>query len=452
LRTNNSFLIFSAVAFVQKALSFILVPLYTAVVAKDDLGQASSLMSVLSIFILIVGHGQEELLVKLIFHYDDNKAQTITRFTCGIVIVVLLSILLILVGKKFALVSSSIELALMTTYIVFFPYFSLLTKVFRILRRTKQYVVFYSVIIVLQLLTFSYLYDKPSYDSLLYFLVIPQSLGGLYGIIWLSSKYLGKPYFHIFRRGFFETTSLQIHALSGWFLTGYLIFSTQQKLDSEATAFVFTIFALSNIYVFLTKTILDSFQPTLYKILQLQENSEIIKLIKTNFIVFFVLGVSFLALAEDFHQYLFPSYYGNNIAMIKLVSLSVLISGMSSMFVHVLYYIKEGSQYLRKTSLAVAVLMILLIESGVLSGSVFDLCLALLIGHSMNGILRLGVVIRKMNLKFSDLARYWQIFVALFILGLVLINEALWLDIVIIVILIVYMFKKTFYLRDYVLD
>ena len=337
-------LIISIIGVFQKVSSFLLVPLYVNLVDKELLGISTSSLASLSLIILITAHGQEELLVK--YYHDKNsyEKEIRTHFTIGLIIISTISFMIFSIIPAKILGIPSYLYCLAIPYSILFPYYSLGLKVLKIRNKLFHFATIQLLYIILQFCLFFRLikYGNRSTESIFALLTIPTIITGLFFIFYLSRNSLGKPEIELWKKGSKTSINLLLHNISGWFLTGFVIYSISALYSDTEAAVIFTIFTLGSLFTFGTKTILDSIQPILYDLLKTKKTLKPIVFARYLSVLFSGFGGIYFIVAPIIYKQIFPEYADTNQVYIFAFILSSILLSLTSITVFFFYYNKEA--------------------------------------------------------------------------------------------------------------
>ncbi|MBI34687.1 MAG: hypothetical protein CMP67_04905 [Flavobacteriales bacterium] len=362
--------IYIVLSFIQKGLSFLLVPFYTVFLSPHEFGLVNQVIALHSIYILIISFSLNEAIAKGIMN-DESEGKKKVRMNIVLLNfgLVLFGTLILLIFKPWlysnllkeandAIIYCSIVIVAST------PIFFIYQKFLRMIGEPMRYARTMIAFIVLQVLfsvVYIYLFDL---GSLGYMLAIASvsSLFGCYSYFKLAV--FDKSFISLseIKQHFTYSLKLIPHSISGWGMNGFTNYALG-KLGQLASVGILNAINIVGVLInVVSKSILDALQPWIYTQLKEKEkNHHKIKQI-VNLLCGLMVGIGIFIIMFDefFLKIALPEKYYEGIIYAPFLVLNSVILAMGSMTVYVIYYFDSKVKYVSISTLTGAVINIIL--------------------------------------------------------------------------------------------
>ncbi len=367
----KNFITYFSLTFLQKGISFIMLPIYTMILSPSEFGIFNQIIAITTIFILLLTFGLDDSAAKHYFDSDseDLKSNTLsTTFIICITASILGSfILFFLKDIIFASIVDGITLEMMIATIIIIstgPTYLIYQKILRIKEKAKEFSIlslFYLVGQVSLAILFIEVFDLNAFGLLLSHSILAFCMF-IYCLIRLIKKFNFSYDKKQSKKLLKYSSKVAPHKIAGWGLTGFSITIMGYYLGSSAIGIFGAVAFLGIIVDTLNKAFELSYQPWIYNQLNDKKNGikKIIHATKTLSIVFIALSAFLTFFSKEFIEILIDKRYHDGIILAPLIitgSISVLFG---SLFTFILYYKEDLTLYASKATIISGICNIIL--------------------------------------------------------------------------------------------
>lgn len=347
--------IYVGLSFVQKGLSFLLIPFYTFFLTPDEFGLVNQIVALHSIYILILTFSLNESLALNISEENKNVAKECFNIVFINIVFVIIGGMCMILFDKYLYDSIIVNLTSEIKYISILialtsPIFYIYQKYLRI----KQEIILYSkmmlsyiIIQVIFSVIFIYVLDLGAFGYMLSIGIV----SALFGLISYYNLFVPKfQYLDLItiKTQIVYASKLVPHTVAGWGLNGFTNVALG-KISSLSLVGIFNAVNIVGVFInVISKSILDAIQPWLYSKLKLKtENGfeEVSLIISTTCYVLSCIGLLLLSLDNIVLEYAIDDNYHEGIKYAPLLVLNSLCLAFGSMSVYVIYYYRDKVQY-----------------------------------------------------------------------------------------------------------
>ncbi len=362
--------IYIVLSFVQKGLSFLLVPFYTFFLSPHEFGLVNQVIALHSIYILILSFSLNEALAKgIINDKSENKKKVRINIILLNLVFVIIGTSLLLICKKWVyndllkdiderIVYCSIVIVASTP--IFFIYQKYLRMIGEPMRFAKTMIgfiifqVFFSVLYI-------YYFDLGPFG---YMLAI-ASVSTLFGI----HSYLKLAVFDgsfistsEIKQHFFYSLKLVPHSISGWGMNGFTNVALGKLGKISSVGILNAVNIVGVLINVVSKSILDALQPWIYQQLKEKENnhSTVKQIVILLCVLMVTIGVLIIIFDELLLGFALDKSYYHGIKYAPLLVLNSVLLAIGSMTVYVIYYYDNKVKYVSISTVTGAVINIVL--------------------------------------------------------------------------------------------
>ena len=354
----NNFLTYSIFAFIQKGISFFIIPLYTFLLSPVEFGLVGRTIALGSIYILIFTFALDEAAAR--FYFQDRKClenkQNILNSIISLNLLICLFGSILLFAFQFFFYKTFIHqispnfIILSILIIISSPIYSIYIKLLRIKEMSKQYAVVmlsYTLIQIFLCLFFIMVVDLGALGYLLS-IAITSLIFGIYSFIMIIKDISFNFSFYKINEIFKYSISIIPHTISSWGIAGFTLVALGKMINSAVVGIFNAMNFLTLIFNVLTKAIIDSYQPWVYKKLE-SDSANINDILKfAHFLGLFFLIFSFLLslFSSELIKLLINSQFHSGIVIVPFLILSSVFLFLGSLLVFILYYYKDKTFYI----------------------------------------------------------------------------------------------------------
>jgi len=369
-KSLSNAIIYSGMLFLQKAISFLMLPVYTAILSPGELGIVNMVVSIGSFFILLFNYALDEAAVR--FYFENRTNIYLSKKIVGTI--VCLSLLICSIGGvtlflfkdfiyKYFIPDISLGLIILSIIIVITsPIFSIHQKLLRIKERAKEYVISsfsYSMMQITFTLIFVMGLGMSSFGYLLA-MTITSFIAFVCSLFFIRKdvKFVIENKMAIAALKY--STPIVPHTISSWGLSNFTqVFLGRMK--SSITVGVFTAMSFSGTIVqVLFMSLINTWQPWLYAKMDNHDYLSIKKLSKVILLIFITVGFLLSLFSKEIAMLVINSRYHSSIIIVPFIIVSNLFMVVGGLYVFVLYYEKASTKYIFYSTLAGVIVNILL--------------------------------------------------------------------------------------------
>lgn len=356
-KTIFNFSIYTSLTFFQKGISFIMLPIYTALLSPYELGIFNQLMAVSSIIILFFLFAMDEGAAFFLFKNKNNQYEKSKIFSSVFIISSLVSIFgsgvfLLLYEKIFSLFKIEVTqniIYIFLAYLISSPIFFIYQKILRINEEGLEFakIMFFHIIsqvtIAMILITqFNYggigLFTSHALTSIIFYIFSLTKLFKQYQLI-VDLKKIEK----------ITKYALPIlpHKISGWGLTGLTILSISYFLGSKSVGIFTALSFVSVIINIFSKSFFNAYQPLVYQMMEgsREQRYKILNINKILGICMILIGTFLTFFSVEIISIFINSRYHENFIILPILVFSSLSLFLGSLFTYILYYNQAGGKY-----------------------------------------------------------------------------------------------------------
>lgn len=347
--------IYVILSFVQKGLSFLLVPFYTYFLSSEEFGLVNQIISLHAIYIVIITFSLNESIAKGMAQIENGEEDKVKMN------IIIPNILMVLIGTILLLSFSPLfydkligeidwSLILCSIAIVAFTPIFFIYQKFLIMKRQPMFyakmMISFVIIQILFSLIFIYILDLGSLGYILSIAGV-TSLFGLFSysklIVWNKNLIDKKE----IKNHLKYSLKLIPHGISGWGINGFTNVALGNLVSKSAVGILNAVNIVGVLINVVSKAILDAFQPWIYE--QLNKNkgdtTTLKNIVRTLCILMTLIGV-IITTFDDFilKIALDPSYH-SGIKYAPFLILNSLIIAIGSMTVYIIYYYDSKVKY-----------------------------------------------------------------------------------------------------------
>tara|TARA_B100001778_G_scaffold333588_1_gene342505 strand:- start:1549 stop:2940 length:1392 start_codon:yes stop_codon:yes gene_type:complete len=403
--------IYIVLSFIQKGLSFLLVPFYTFFLSPHDFGLVNQVIALHSVYILIMSFSLNEAIAKGIM--DDNSDEK-KKVRMNIVLLnfglVLLGSITLLVFKKWLysnlLDEANNEIIYCSLVIVAStPIFFIYQKYLRMIGEPMRYARTMITFIVFQVIfsvVYIYLLDL---GSLGYMLAI-ASVSGLFGIYsYMKLAVFDKNYLNLneIKQHFFYSLKLIPHSISGWGMNGFTNYALGKLGQLASVGILNAINIVGALINVVSKSILDALQPWIYAQLKKEEKThhKIKYIVNLLCALMVAIGVFIILLDEFLLKIALDERYYHGIIYAPFLVLNSVILAMGSMTVYVIYYFDSKVKYVSISTLTGAAINIILGYILIKNYEIIGAIISLVITNFIITIIKSYISSKIINLSYN---------------------------------------------------
>lgn len=358
-KTINNIFIYTVITFLQKTISFFLIPILTRFLTPSEFGLVNQLIALGSFYILLFTLGFDEAAARSYFEFrkePSNLKKSIgTIFSLTLILVGSLGLILWVFNSFFytKFIGDIGKSHIILSIIIVFssPFFLIYQKILRINENAFKYgyiVLIYSFtqiifsivfVIILKYNSLGYMFAY-SFSSLLVGII---SIYNLYKIARpsIEAKYLKD----IFKYSF----SVLPHSLSGWGYRSFTIIAIGYFLNSQQVGIFNAMLFLGTILFVFSVSFFNSYQPYIYKKLESLNDILIRKMLeisKMSTIVFTILSSILMVNSLELIQLIFDERYHEGFFVVPIYIFSVIMLFIGSLNAYILLYNKSQTKML----------------------------------------------------------------------------------------------------------
>ena len=402
--------IYILLAFIQKSISFFLVPLYTSVLSPSEFGIVNQTIALGSFYVIIFTFALDEAAARFYFSYRNDNKQTMvlgTIISFSIIVSIVGSVLLLSINSIFyRLTIPNIPINyifLSVVIIVSSPIYSIYQKMLRIKEDAKTYsfmMVGYSATQILLSVTFLVIIQLNSLGYILA-LSLTSFLFGAYSLYQLRHEVSICISPSILKEAIRYSSSIVPHTISGWGLKGFTIIVLGKTINSAAVGIFNAINFIAVIINVLTKAIMDAYQPWVYRTLEHGDRGydSVIEAARFIGIAFVLLGFLLSLTANEIIHTFINNQYHSGIYIAPFLVFSSVVLAIGSLIVYVLYYNIENTKYIGIATTIGAIVNIILCAILIPRYSILGAALAVSIANLVISILKQIFAAKAMNIK-----------------------------------------------------
>ena len=399
-KTARNIAIYSFMSFFQKGISFFLVPLYTYLLTPEEFGLANEIIAITSFFILFFSFGLDESAVRLYFPVRHDKSKN--KIVLGTIILTsifisFISCLLLLLFKDFIFTpfvnGITYPLILLSILLVgSSPLFAIHQKLLKIQEKAISFTLlslFFSLTQILLSICFIVYLDLKTTGYILA-ITLTQLLFFLISLISLKSEICWKVDFNVLKESFSYGIKVAPHTISGWFSKGFTLLAIGNLLDSFLVGIFNAMNFLAIIINVISKAILDAFQPWIYDKLENPKinNKSLFDVAKFMGILIILIGFFLSLFSNELIKMFINENYHDGIYLVPFLVYSSLILFIGSLLVYVLYYDKTKTHLIGISSLAGAILNIILCLYLIPNLQLFGAALSVAISNTITALIK----------------------------------------------------------------
>lgn len=403
---KNSLLLESSIylflSFIQKGLSFLLIPFYTYFLAPEEFGLVNQVIALHSIFIIVLTFSLNESLAKNIVasetEEESNQIKTSTLAVNVVIVLIGLAILFIFNHVFYDLSIGNVGNIKYYSIVIVItsPIFLIYQKYLRIKRKPMIYAKMMIGNVILQIVfsfIFIYLFDLGSHGYMLS-LALPSLI---FAVISYSNLFSFN--FSLFKLSEAKSSlkySLKLfpHNIAGWGMNGF----TNLALGNLGNvAMVGILNAINIVGVFInvfSKSILDAFQPWIYEKLKSKEenNKQVIaSIINILCTIIVLMGVIIISFDKFILENVISPNYHYGIEFAPLLVLNSVLLSLGSMTVYIIYYYDNKVKYVSISTIIGALINIIFGYFLIFKYKLMGAILALVIANFIISIIKVKI-------------------------------------------------------------
>jgi len=399
-------------SFVQKGLSFLLVPFYTHFLSTEEFGLVNQIISLHSIYIVIITFSLNETIAKGIAQIENGEEDKVKMN------IVIPNLIIVFFGVttlfcfKWILYDSFIgqldwKYTLCSIGIVAFtPVFFIFQKFIIMKRQPIFYAKMMISFVIIQIITsliFIYLLELGSFGYILSlsFTTIIFGLFSYSRLLVIDKKLID--YTEI-KTHLKYSLKLLPHGVSGWGINGFTNVALGSIVSKSAVGIFNAVNVVGLLINVISKAILDAFQPWIYE--QLSKNKDdtttLKNIVRILSILMVLMGVFIITFDEFILEIALNKRYHSGIIYAPFLVLNSVIVAVGSMTVYVIYYYDSKVKYVSISTIVGAILNIsigyVLIKEFELIGAIGSLVFANFVMNIIKSIVSSRIIQSSYNL------------------------------------------------------
>lgn len=362
---------YTILSFIQKGVSFLVIPIYTLLLKPEELGLVNQLIAIGSLYILFLGFGLDEAAGKFYFSnrknlkYFNDIIGSLLIFNIGILIIfALLLFFLRHYLYNYFIDELSIDMTILSiVLIITTPTFSIYQKILRMQEKAVLFSFFVagSVIaqVILGLFLLNYL-DDSAFGLMLSYVIV-SIIMFFVSLINLMSRELRFKIDYV-KMCLKYALPIVPHRVFGWATAGFTIVFLGKYSSSFEVGIFIAVGYLGVIIDVLSKALFNALQPWIYTKMETIDVSigRLIGVFKSLGILALIFSFILASFSEEILMLLIDSKYHSGIIYAPLLVLSSLFLFFGSLIVFVLYFDSKTTKYISYSTIAGAVSNILL--------------------------------------------------------------------------------------------
>lgn len=363
--------IYIVLAFIQKSISFFLVPIYTALLSPSEFGLVNQTLALGSIYILVFTFALDEAAARFYFQYRNNSQKAVvlgTIITFSLLLSVLGGILLLVFNKlSYRSIIPELPISFMVLSVLIIissPIYTIFQKILRIKEAAKSYsflMLGYSITQIILSILFLVVIKLNALGYILA-LSITSVLFGAYSFYQLRKEIKVKISKPILLTALKYSTAIVPHTISGWGLRGYTTVVIGKILNFAAVGIFNAVNFIALTINVLSKAILDAYQPWVYKKLELEGNefTKVVTAARLLGLLFVLLGFFLSLISAEIIKLFINKQYHSGIYIAPILVFSSIVLVLGSLLIYVLYYKKENTKFIGLATITGALINIVL--------------------------------------------------------------------------------------------
>ncbi len=342
-------LIFTGMTFVQKALAFLLLPLYSHYMSTEETGIYTLVNSLFALFILLFSFALDDAVAKRYFNYKDDPEKQ--KRAVGTIVV--FALILSVGGGVLLILLHPVLVAPFANGIPFFPYLLLgivpvmATSVYNILQKVlliEEKAMTYSLVTLGFFLVYTGLCMvfviglRFSALGILLANAIAYTLFFLFSLVFLRNRMTWCLDMQEVKDTFFYCAKLLPNRLASWgssYLNNVIVgnFVSKEALGVYGVALQF-----QNILIILANALSHAVQPWVYKNIQAKTLNGKENIFYALSFLYCYIGFGVSVLGKDVIYWLYAEGYHDAYRYLPLLVLGSMFSALSSLLVYILFY------------------------------------------------------------------------------------------------------------------
>lgn len=318
-------LIYTIVAIFQKLSSFLLVPVYTALLLPEKLGVFSQIQAIGALFIVLITFGLDETAALFFFRKKNNKNELRETFSTLLWISISIStcgfIILLLINEDIysSLINDFYIVLISILWIIFYPFFSIYQKILRInleVIRHSLFIASYSIFqMILIIVTVVYL--KYNLKGLIFSFGITSVLFGLYSIYQMKSYITLQFHFEKAKKILSYSKYIFLNAILAWGLSSLIIVCLGKYGSNEDVGIYTAISFFSLILIEVSKIFINVYQPFIFK--QIKNDKLVNDYTTLSTLAVFMLSLFLLLFSQLLFSFLISPQYSRGVSLIPSI-------------------------------------------------------------------------------------------------------------------------------------
>lgn len=317
--------IYIIVAVFQKLSSFLLVPVYTAILLPEKLGIFSQIQAIGALFMVILTFGLDETAALFFFKAKSSKKELIETLST----LLLISITICFCGfvtlffvKEYiysSLINDIDVIMISILWVVFYPFFSIYQKILRInleVVRHSLFIASYSIFqMILIIITVVYL--DYNFKGLVFSFGITSVLFGLYSLYKLKHYISSRFYIERAKKILSYSKYIFLNAVLAWGLTSLIIVCLGKFGSNEDVGIYTAISFFSLILIEASKVFINVYQPFIFR--QIKNEQLVSRYTILSTYAIFILSLFILLFSQLLFSFLISSQYIRGVSFIPSI-------------------------------------------------------------------------------------------------------------------------------------